>query len=433
MSEGKRTRNQRQKETSRGRNSRNRCIEALSRITKQFRQSGIDSSDSGRNHNEKSLAAGGWRMVAKIGRIYKSRGDRWRIRLPGRTDIYCDKQHETFYSRQHAERTLIQIQGEIQNGTFDPDFYSKTKKSIHSFEVYAREWLDNCEARLENGTLSPSYLKELRRFVNKLFIPAFRNMNIAEIKGKDLTSFHLKLKQSPKTVFNIMAVLHKIFVDAYRGEVIQRIPNFPIEFKLSELPEPPTNWVSEEIQDDIFHELAEEDYFFIFFQATHATRTGETRALQHQDIDLKNDTVTIRRSFSLNKLWKTKTKRIRVIPLDLAWKQLYLERPRSLNPEEFVFLRGGKPFSESWARKKWNEARKKAQVAGITLYEGTRHSLASQAVNRGANIYFISKFLGHTNIKQTERYAKLLTEPLKSVQRTATVHRIGCAKGVQKK
>jgi len=365
-------------------------------------------------------------VARKLGRIRKERGDRWYIELPGSVRLYCDKAHRTFYSRQHCEWTLSQIQGEIESGIFDADFYSKTRKSVHSFQVYAEGWLEDCELRLKRGELSPTYLKELRRFVHKLFIPHFRGLNIIDIRAKHVKKFYLSLHgKAPKTLFNIMGALHKLFQDAVEDEVIQAVPKFPLEFNATNLPDPDWKWASEEQQDEAFKHLAPNDFFFIYFMATHGVRTGEARALQHQDIDLHNDVVTIRRAFAGTVLRPiTKSKRIRRIPLDYTWKELYLSLPRQINPQAFVFTKNGQPFSESWARKKWNEAVKKASLAPITLYEGTRHSLASQAANRGVSLYAISKFLGHSNVKQTERYSHLETNTLRQVHRQGTVIRL---------
>ena len=150
----------------------------------------------------------------------------------------------------------------------------------------------------------------------------------------------------------------------------------------------------------------------------HGTRTGEVRALQHKDINLENDTITIRRSFSAQTLLATtKTKRTRIVPLDPTWKEQYLSRPRYIDPEGFVFHKKGEPLSESWLRKKWNEACNKAGISGVCLYEGTRHSIASQAASRGESLYLISKFLGHTNSKMTERYAHVAGNALRSISR----------------
>lgn len=372
-------------------------------------------------------------MASELGKIRKERGDRWYIELPGAVRIYCDKAHRTLYSRQQAMWTLSQIQGEIEAGTFDADSYSKKKKSIRSFSVYAEQWLAHCEILLSRGELSPSYLKELRRFVKKLFIPFFGNQNMREIKGQRLKVFYDSLGvKAPKTIFNIMGALHKIFADAVDEEVVEALPKFPIDFKPSRLPEPEIKWASEEQQDEIFRHLDDEDYFMIFFLATHGARPGEARALKHKDINLKEDTVRIGRGFSLNQLREqTKNKRIRIIPLDPEWKKLYLKRPRSINPDGFVFTRNGEPVSESWTRKKWNEARKKAELAHITLYAGTRHSIASQAANRGESLYLIGKLLGHSDPRQTTRYSHLNTESMKQVQRKSRPKSLSDAKRMQ--
>lgn len=369
-------------------------------------------------------------MAGSVGRVYRDRGDRWFIQLPGRVRIWCDKAHRTFYSRQHAEWTLNQVQGEIENGTFDADYYSKTRKSVHSFEVYATEWLSNCERRLAKGELSPTYMREVRRYVAKYFLPAFGPLNMQDIKGRQLKSFYLGMEDiSQKTTYNIMAVLKKLFRDAHEEEVLQAMPRFP---KVSMGPEPETVWADVEQQDAILQRLDPETAYFVLFQMCHGTRNGETRALQHRDINLKDETVTIRRAFSGTLLRPfTKTRRVRVIPLDLAWKEIYLSRPTSIDPQQFVFLRNGKPFSTTWATKKWKEAAIEAGYANVTLYEGTRHSLASQAVNRGVPLYVIQKFLGHTSPKMTERYSHLKTSGLRQAQRQASVINIDSAKCLQ--
>jgi len=366
-------------------------------------------------------AAGGWVMAASLGKVFQDKGGRrWGIRLPGGLRIFCDKQHRAFYSAEQATWTLHEIQAAIENGTFDPEFYSKRKKSIHSFEFYCLEWLRNCERRLARRELSPTYMREVRRYVHTYFIPAFGPMNMQDIRGRHLKSFYLSFEEiSQKTIYNVMGVLKKLFHDAHEEEVIPACPKFP---KLGDIPEPETVWADEAQQDAVFEHLDPNTFFFIYFLATHGVRPGEARALTHADLDLKRDTVTIRRAFSGSELRPfTKTKRVRVIPLDGSWKELYLQQPRSIDPTGFVFTRNGKPFSMTWASKKWREAADKAGFPNLTLYQGTRHSIASQAVNRDVPLYSVSKFLGHSTTKQTERYSHLNTSGLMKVQRQATV------------
>jgi len=48
-----------------------------------------------------------------------------------------------------------------------------------------------------------------------------------EIRKADINDFRDTLEYEPKTIKNILAVLHKIFSDAYDEEMIHRIPGWP--------------------------------------------------------------------------------------------------------------------------------------------------------------------------------------------------------------
>ena len=192
-------------------------------------------------------------------------------------------------------------------------------------------------------------------------------------------------------------------------------PNFP---RQGQIPEPQWKWLNEETQELILDEMEPDDRYALFFLMTHGCRPGELRALKHKDLDLEHDTVIIRRSISRTMLREvTKTKRVRTIPLDQTWKELYLSRPRVIDPEGFVFCKKGKPLSETWLTKQWSKACARAGVPHIRLYEATRHSLASQAVNRGVSLPLIGKMLGNSTAKMTQRYSHIDTKSLQVVQR----------------
>ncbi len=120
----------------------------------------------------------------------------------------------------------------------------------------------------------------------------------------------------------------------------------------------------------------------------HGCWPREGGAIQHDGIDLKRGTVTIRRAYSWQELSPfPKSKRVRVVPLDETWKELYLSHPTSIDPSAFVFQRNGKPLFMTWALKKWREAADKGRYPRISLYQGTRHSIASQAINRDVPLF----------------------------------------------
>jgi len=71
------------------------------------------------------------------------------------------------------------------------------------------------------------------------------------------------------------------------------------------------------------------------------------------------------------------------------------------------------PYSESYARKLWNAACKKLGIEGVSLYSGTRHSVASQLVNRGVSLEIIASLLGHTNVRTTQRYSHVVVDAIR--------------------
>lgn len=141
-------------------------------------------------------------------------------------------------------------------------------------------------------------------------------------------------------------------------------------------------------------------------------RPSEVRGLYWEDLDLQHDRVVIRRHFSLNELRPTtKSKRIKVLPLDGEVKEALMKLPRHIT-SPFVFQKNGRPYSESYARKLWNRITSEMGIK-ISSYQGTRHSSATEAVNR-VGMDKVQEFLGHTRSVMTKRYAKMNTDGLKS-------------------
>jgi integrase len=60
---------------------------------------------------------------------------------------------------------------------------------------------------------------------------------------------------------------------------------------------------------------------------------------------------------------------------------------------------------------RWDRATKAAGCPDVTLHI-LRHTCASRLVQKGIPIYTVSKWLGHSSVKVTERYAKLAPDSL---------------------
>ena len=58
-------------------------------------------------------------------------------------------------------------------------------------------------------------------------------------------------------------------------------------------------------------------------------------------------------------------------------------------------------------------------IHDVRLYEGTKHTMATDAVRRGVPERALQSFLGHSDARSTRRYARMSEEALVSVLRTA--------------
>jgi integrase len=123
------------------------------------------------------------------------------------------------------------------------------------------------------------------------------------------------------------------------------------------------------------------------------TRTSEMLKLPWQDIDFESGLITI---------WLNKTAKPRSIPMTRRVKEI-LARRESANPDQpwtFTLWQIDKVWK--WIRKELGLQEDKS----FRCY-CTRHTCATRLVAAGIDIYTVMKWLGHSSIKITERYAHL--------------------------
>jgi integrase len=328
-------------------------------------------------------------------------------------NIHRDSQRRSFESSGEAFRLLTVIRAEIdKNGDFEASRYISEKLKPHLFSNWSEAWLSRKHLEADKGLRAPSYIKTLSIYLKK-YQAFFGETDIRDITTKMINDFYLSLSGAPHYIKNILDGLENMLGDAVDWEDIPKIPKFPNV----DVPEPDTRTIDLDLQDQVIEAIPDQmDRAFILFTAREMIRPSETRALQWQDVDLKHDRVVICRHFSLNQLRPTtKAKQIKRLPLDGEVKRVLTGLPRHLTSPFVFWKRDGKSFSESWARKLWKRVALTVGV-NISLYQGTRHSSATEAVNR-VGLDATQEFLGHTSRAMTRRYAKVDVESKKKVLR----------------
>jgi integrase len=123
------------------------------------------------------------------------------------------------------------------------------------------------------------------------------------------------------------------------------------------------------------------------------TRTSEMLKLPWQDVDFETGLITI---------WQNKTARPRSIPMTKRVKEI-LSRRKKTNPDQ--------PWSFTlWQVDKiWKWIRNELGLQEDRSFRCycTRHTCATRLVAAGVDIYTVMKWLGHSTVKMTERYAHL--------------------------
>jgi integrase len=107
---------------------------------------------------------------------------------------------------------------------------------------------------------------------------------------------------------------------------------------------------------------------------------------------------------------KSKTRRIRRIPLNHSMSELFYKLDLSRNGNQYVFEnpKTGKPIIDF--KRSWQSLLKRLGIKGVRFHD-LRHSFATYALLRnGGDLVSLQATLGHANISTTGRYAKALME-----------------------
>jgi integrase len=332
-----------------------------------------------------------------------------------RVRVFCDRQGKPLDTYDRAYDLLAHINYEIENHIFIPEKYLKSEQKEFYTETKLDEYCD-----YKKDSLAPSYQSDFKRYVRyaKEF---FNTKDIREIRKIDVINYQKylqeKLKVCGKTIKNIIDVF-KAFMNYLKNdlEVLIDVPRFP----QIEIENKPFKWLSQDDQMKIFKFVPEKHKDIIAFLMLHGCRPAEARALRNKNVNLREQTITITATFSGNVYReKRKGKRSKFVTIPIH-QEMYIPmaiRIENNLPEAFVFINpnNGKPYTKNAIQRVWSSVRVAAGLDNsLRLYDATRHSFASNLVNSGTTIYKVSKLLGHSSVKMTEKYTHSDVENLRA-------------------
>lgn len=278
-------------------------------------------------------------------------------------------------------------------------------------------WVALMEREAAAGIRSPNYVRELARWAAPDGHFSFwSGMSVHEIDRANLREWVLWMAErglGAKTAKNVMAGLR-----SFATWLSDVRPSFtpPRRWPWPEPVEHVPTVVSLEVQAAILAAIPDPERGLFLSLARLGLRPSEARVLRVRDWtgdELRVERARKGRTLSSPVRGPKKARGAKVLPVppDLrAWLEVHVSAERRLgDPDGPLFVHGRSGWwSEAASRRTWYAACERAGVR-VSLYEGTKHSLATALKGAGVDDRVIARLLGHGDPRSVERYGRVQT------------------------
>lgn len=318
-----------------------------------------------------------------------------RIGYEGTEHHFFSDQHGKAFSYQTAVKTLLDINCEIKDHTFNPVEYKKKAVEERRFENAFERFLEKKES---SPKFAPS--NKYRTYYNN-YLHYFDGYDVRDIKLKHLDEFYSQLPQrlSAKYKNNIMSCLFAFIRWLLRWGEIKELPTFP---ELDPNDSIPREIPEYDEQQQALNNIPDVHRDIIEFLMETGMRPAEACVLKIKDINFKQGKMLVCRTLSAGTIRET-TKGHHKLRRTLSTRAYEIAKQNSLNRdiEEFLFInpitvRG---YRTEFLRKMWKK------YSGVPYHNyANRHALATQLIEQGAGELEVMQLMGHKDIRSTRSY-----------------------------
>lgn len=263
----------------------------------------------------------------------------------------------------------------------------------------------------------PRTFKNEKSYFQTWIYPAIGEKRLEEIKLIDIELLKNKMideKKSQRTIQQCIGIIRHIFNFAILHEYYDK-QNPCAKIKIKQPDNQKKRYFTEKQINTLVVQLAKtapESADLVLFAVYTGARFGETAALEWQDINFKQNTITFRGE-------TTKPADTRIIPLipelkQLLWQRKVYTETQLVFPSTKKTIRKSPPVTIVRAINKLGFNKQARNNLEKLTYHSLRHTAASWMVQQGVDLYLIGQILGHKNLKTTKRYSHLSNENLKN-------------------
>jgi integrase len=340
-----------------------------------------------------------------------------------------------------AETAAEKIAAKLALGDPSPLDSPRPLVAAPTFAQVYEEWLQKYPAL---HALAPATLQNYRSFAERHLQPYFGARLVSSITTEGIEDF-IEAKRAPggsvrrdgkalsdSSLRTGLLALRLILKRAVRRRLISSNPMNDVEWHGTPRVEQVDPFSGRELRALLrAAEQLEPDFgtlLRLWMQS--GCRAGEVTGLQLQDLDVETGLIKVRRTWSRQQLGPTKTRTERTVSIlhpiadeTPEWRPgtgdtaravlrgLRGLRVRALEPEAFVFQRGGRPLSSMEVHRAWRRICLAAHVR-YRAPEQLRHTFASTMLSRNAPLLYVQQQGGWRSATVLLRvYAQWMPQP----------------------
>ena len=281
------------------------------------------------------------------------------------------------------------------------------RKGMTVKDMAERYFNEHCKVKKK-----PRSIKEDRRLLDSIIIPALGNMKLIAVTRADIIKLHQSQKDKSYQANRVASLLSKMFNLAEKWGLRPDASN-------------PCRHIEKFKEEKRNRFLSQEELGQLGVELSRVEEAGEVSPYTVAAIRLLVFTGA-RLSEVLSLKWEYINPELGIVFLPdskTGAKSITLNKPtmdiiRSLEPyriEGNPYLLPGKKEGEHLVNihKQWRNLKKRAGLGDVRLHD-LRHSFASVGASAGLGLNVIGVLLGHTQAQTTARYAHLANDPVKA-------------------
>ena len=372
-----------------------------------------------------SAVVASWVAMGELGTIRRhKRSGRLYLDLPGKLRLWTARvggARMPFTDEAAAHRVLEAIRWHMAQGKTLAEavaFFQGEDAGPNQIHAKLGHWIEAKRREVRAGDLSPTYLRELDRYAAPGGHFAFWDgLSIFQADYAHLEDWSAWLADrglGPKSRWNVLAAFHSFLTWLYRRE---DLPAMPRQYPWPKVPEHAPMVLTAQAQGRVLAAIPDDSRGIFLALGLMGLRPGEAVALSAGDY--RDGWLTVSRARKGARLDApvrgTKTGRAKRLPVPdelAAW--LAAHPPRELGAALFRNPRTEGRWAPSSLRREWVRACKAVGVT-ISVYEGTKHTFATDAALRGVSERALQAYLGHADVASTRKYARLADSALVDV------------------